>query len=64
MSRIDPRNVVVFVRDSNDAVVRIGVSTWLELRESVRAVEAGDKKRFREVETQVCKAMSSGIASS
>ena len=64
MSRIDPRNVVVFVRDSNDAVVRIGVSTWLELRESVRAVEAGDKKRFSEVETQVCKAMSSGIASS
>ena len=64
MSRIDPRNVVVLVRDSNDVVVRIGVSNWLELREIVRIGEDGDERRLREIETQVGKAMSSGIASS
>ena len=64
MSRIDPRNVVVFVRDSSDAVVRIGVSSWLELREAVRTVEADDERRFKNVETQVSKAMSAGIAPS
>ncbi len=64
MSRIDPRNVVVLVRDSSDAVVRIGVSSWLELREAVRTVEADDKRQFKDVETQVSKAMSAGIAPS
>ena len=64
MSRIDPRNVVVLVRDSSDAVVRIGVSRWLELREVVRTVEADDERRFRQIETQVGKAMSAGIVSS
>ena len=64
MSRIDPRNVVVLVRDSSDAVVRIGVSSWLELREAVRTVEADDERRFREIETQVGSAMSAGIVSS
>ncbi len=64
MSRIDPHNVVVLVRDSSDAIVRIGVCDWRELREVVRTVEADDKKRFKEIETQVGKAMHSGIASS
>ncbi len=64
MSRIDPRNVVVFVQGSSGATVRIGVSDWLELRAVVRTTEAGDDRRFREVETQVGKAMSAGIASS
>ena len=45
MSRIDPNNVVVLVRDSSDAIVRIGVSSWEQLR------------RFQEIETQVGKAM-------
>ena len=36
MSRLDPHNVVVSVRDKSDTVVRIGVSNWLELREIVR----------------------------
>ncbi len=64
MSQIDPRNVVVFVRDSSDAVVRIGVSSWLEPREAVRTVEADDKWQFKDVETQVSKAMSADIVSS
>ena len=64
MSRIDPRNVVVFVRGSSGAAVRIGVSDWLELREVVRTIEADDDRRFGEVEAQVGKAMSVGIASS
>ena len=64
MSRIDPSNVIVFVRDSSDAIVRIGVCNWRELREVVRTVEADDQKRFKEIETQVGKAMRSGVASS
>ena len=64
MSRIDPHNVVVLVRDGSDAIVRIGVSTWKELREAVRADQADDKRRFNEIEGQVAKAMQSGIASS
>ena len=35
MSRIDPNNVVVMVRDNSDAIVRIGVSTWKEIRKAV-----------------------------
>ena len=64
MSRLDPHNVVVLVRDKSDAVVRIGVSNWLELREIVRTVEDGDERRFRDIETQVGKAVSAGVASS
>ncbi len=64
MSRIDPNNVVVMVRDNSDAIVRIGVSTWKEIREAVRTDQADDKKRFKEIEVQVAKAMQSGISSS
>ncbi len=64
MSRIDPNNVVVLVRDSSDAIVRIGVASWEDLREVVRPVQADDEKRFKEIETQVGKAMKAGIAAS
>ena len=64
MSRIDPKNIVVLVRDSSDAIVRIGVSSWPQLRDAVRTIHADDEKRFKEIETQVAKAMQSGIASS
>ena len=64
MSRIDPNNVVVLVRDSSDAIVRIGVVSWEDLREVVRPVQADDEKRFKEIETQVGKAMKAGIAAS
>ena len=64
MSRIDPSNVIVLVRDSSDAIVRIGVCNWRDLREVVRTAEADDEKRFKEIETQVGKAMHSGVASS
>ncbi len=64
MSRIDPYNVIVLVRDTSGAIVRIGVCDWREPREVVRTVEADDKKRFKEIETQVGKAMKSGVASS
>ena len=64
MSRIDPNNVVVMVRDNSDAIVRIGVSTWKEIREAVRTDQADDKKRFKEIEVQVAKATQSGISSS
>ena len=64
MSRIDPNNVVVLVRDSNDAIVRIGVSSWQQLREAVRTVQADDERRFKDIETQVDKAMKSGGACS
>ena len=40
MRRIDPDNVVVLVRDSSDAIVRIGVSSWQDLREVIRPVQA------------------------
>ena len=61
MSRIDPNNVV---RDSSDGIVRIGVSSWQELREVIRTDQADDKRRFKEIETQMGKAMKSGVASS
>ncbi len=64
MSRIDPNNVVVLVRDSSDGIVRVGVSNWRELREVVRTVQADDEKRFKEIETEVGQAMHSGVASS
>ena len=64
MSRIDPDNVIVLVRDNSDRIVRIGVCNWRELREVVQAVDADDHKRFREIESQVGKAMRSGVASS
>ena len=64
MSRIDPSNVIVLVRDSSDAIVRIGVCNWRELRDVVRTDDADDKKRFREIETQVDKAMNAGVSPS
>ena len=64
MSRIDPDNVVVLVRDSSDQIVRIGVSSWRELRETVRKVGADDESSFKGIETQVTKAMKAGIAPS
>ena len=64
MSRIDPSNVIVLVRDASDAVVRVGVCNWRELREVVRTVEPDDEKRFKEIEAQVSRAMKSGVASS
>lgn len=64
MNRIDPNNVVVLVRDTTGAIVRIGVSSWLQLREAIRTIDADDERRFKEIETQVTKAMGSGVASS
>ena len=64
MSRIDPDSVVVLVRDSSDQIVRIGVSRWRELRETVRRVDADDETGFKGIETQVTKATSAGIAPS
>ena len=62
MSRIDLLNVVVLVRDGSDAIVRIGVSSWKELRETVRTDQADDKRRFKDIDAQMGKAMKSGIA--
>ena len=42
MSRIDPKHVVVFVRDSSDSIVRIGVSSWSDLRGVINRVEGDD----------------------
>ncbi len=53
MSRIDPHNVVVLVRDSSDAIVRIGVSSWQDFREVVRTVQADDERRFKKIETEM-----------
>ena len=64
MSRLDPSNVVVLVRDSGDAIVRIGVCDWRDLRAIVRTVEADDQKRCKAIEHQVGKAMQTGVASS
>ena len=64
MSRIDPNNVVVLVQDSSDAIVRIGVFGWQDLREVIRTVEADDKTRFKKIETEVGKAMKAGVAAS
>ena len=63
MSRIDPDNVVVLVRDSSNNIVRIGVANWRELS-TVVVHQAGDQKRFKYVEAQVVKAMHAGVASS
>ena len=61
MSRIDPNNVVVLVRDSSDAIVRIGVSSWQELRvvsrvpwksSGVASAELGYLSRLRVVKPE------------
>ena len=64
MSRLDPNNVVVYVRESSDAVVRIGVSRWSDLREVIERVDGDDARRFQDLEAQVTKAMKAGITSS
>ena len=64
MSRIDPEQVVVLVRNSSDAIVRIGVCDWQRLREVVHTVEADDKKRFKDIEREVGKALNTGVVSS
>ena len=64
MRGIDPNNVVVFARDGSDAVVRVGVSSWRELREVIRRSEGDDVQRFKEIDTQMARAMQSGIAPS
>ena len=64
MSRIDPDNVVVLVRDSSNNIVRIGVADWRELSTVVVTDQADDQKRFKYVEAQVVKAMHAGVASS
>ena len=64
MSRVNPSDVIVLVRNSSDAIVRVGVCNWRELREVVRTVEPDDQRRFEEIETQVGKAMKAGVASS
>ena len=64
MNRIDPKNVIVLVRDSSNAVVRIGVCSWRELRDVVRTDDADDKKRFKEIEGQVGRAMNAGVSPS
>ncbi len=64
MSRIDPKNVIVLVRDSSNAIVRIGVCNWRKLRDVVRTDDADDKKRFKEIEDQVGRAMSAGVSPS
>ena len=64
MSRIDPNNVAVLVRDSSDQIVRIGVADWRELTTVVVTDQADDQKRFKYVEAQMVKAMHAGVASS
>ena len=64
MSRIDPENVVVLVRDGSNNIVRIGVADWRELSTVVVTDQADDQKRFKDVEAQVVKAMHAGVASS
>ncbi len=64
MSRIDPDNVVVLVRDGSNNIVRIGVADWRELTTVVCTDQADDQKRFKDVEAQVKKAMHAGVASS
>ena len=61
MSPIDPYSVVVLVRDG-DATVRIGVSSWTELRQIIRAEHADDERRFKDIDAQMDKAMKSGVA--
>ena len=57
MSRIDPNNSVVLVRDTSDAIVRLGVSSWQQIREVVRTVQTDDERRVEEIWTDVGKAM-------
>jgi len=57
MSRIDPNNSVVLVRDTSDAMVRLGVSSWQQLREVVRTVQIDDRTRLEETGTHVGKTM-------
>ena len=64
MSLIDPNSIVVLVQDSSNTVVRVGVSSWSELREVIRRIDTDDVRRFTDIETQVAKAMSAGVASS
>ena len=64
MSRIDPRNVVVFVRDSSGSIVRIGVSSWSDLRGVINRVEGDDVRQFQHIDTQMAKALQAGIMSS
>ena len=64
MSRIDPSNVIVLVRDSSDAIVRIGVCNWRELCDVVRTNDADDEKRFKKIAAEVGKAMNAGVSPS
>ncbi len=64
MSQIDPKNVIVLVRDSSNAVVRIGVCHWRQLRDVVRTDNADDEKRLKEIEAQVGRAMNAGVSPS
>ena len=64
MSQIDPHNIVVLVRDGSNAIVRIGVSSWQQLRDAIRTDDADDVRRFKDIEAQVTKARQAGIASS
>ena len=64
MNRIDPNNVVVLVRNSSDSIVRVGVSSWRELREVVRAGHPDDTKRATEIDAEVGRVLSSGVVSS
>ena len=64
MNQIDPYHIVVLVRDGSDAIVRIGTSSWLQLREVVQTDDADDVRRFKDVEAQVTKARQTGVVSS
>lgn len=64
MSPIDRNNIVVLVKDSSNTIVRVGVSRWSELREVIHRVDSDDVRRFTDIDTQVAKATSAGVASS
>ena len=64
MSRIDPKNIIVFVRDSGNAIVRIGVCNWRDLRDVVRTDDTDDKKRFKGIEAEVGRAMNADVSPS
>ncbi len=64
MSQIDPYHIVVLVRDGSGDIVRIGVSSWQQLREVVQTDGADDVRRFKDVEAQVTKARQTGVVSS
>lgn len=63
MSRIDPENVIVLVRAPGNAIVRVGVSDWQELRQVLRPEHAGDTRRLKDIERQVSNALTD-VASS